>query len=80
MDLGAKSEIESIIAQLARDGVAVMMISSEMEELVRSCDRIVVLSEGRKVGQLIATEISEDRLVEMIAHGSDALDGGADVE
>jgi len=80
IDLGAKSEIENIIAQLAQDGVAVLMISSEMEELVRSCDRIVVLSDGRKVGQLIATEISEDRLVEMIAHGSDALEGAAHAE
>ena len=71
IDLGAKSEIEDIIAQLAANGVAVLMISSEMEELIRSCDRVVVLSEGRKVGQLTAREISEEHIMQMIAHGSE---------
>ncbi|MBC8373202.1 MAG: sugar ABC transporter ATP-binding protein, partial [Planctomycetes bacterium] len=70
IDLGAKSEIEDIIADLAGKGVAVLMISSEMEELIRSCDKIVVLSEGRKAGQLTAREISEERIVQMLAHGS----------
>ncbi|MDP6547022.1 MAG: sugar ABC transporter ATP-binding protein [Phycisphaerae bacterium] len=72
IDLGAKSEIEDIIADLAGNGVAVLMISSEMEELIRSCDKIVVLSEGRKVGQLAAREISEERIMQMLAHGSQA--------
>ncbi len=71
IDVGAKSEIEDIIAELAGNGVAVLMISSEMEELIRSCDTIAVLSEGRKVGQLAAREISEERIMQMIAHGSD---------
>ena len=78
IDLGAKSEIEEIIAELAGGGVAVIMISSEMEELIRSCDRIAVLSEGRKVGELTGREISEEHLVDMIAHGSQALEGAAD--
>jgi ABC-type sugar transport system ATPase subunit len=72
IDLGAKSEIEDIIAELAGNGVAVLMISSEMEELIRSCDTIAVLSEGRKVGQLAAREISEESIMQMIAHGSEA--------
>ena len=71
IDLGGKSEIESIVAELADQGVAILMISSEIEELIRSCDRIAVLSEGRKVGELAAREISEDRLVQLIAHGQD---------
>ena len=78
IDLGAKSEIEDIIAELSADGVAVLMISSELEELVRSCDRITVLSEGRKVGELTGREISEERLVDIIAHGADALEGAID--
>ena len=78
IDLGAKSEIEEIISELARDGVAVLMISSEMEELIRSCDRIAVLSEGSKVGELAAREISEERIVQMIAHGSELPEGAAD--
>ncbi len=76
IDLGGKSEIESIIADLAGRGMAIVMISSEVEELVRSCDRIAVLSEGRKVGELAAREISEDNLVRLIAHGHD---GGQEV-
>jgi monosaccharide-transporting ATPase len=78
IDLGAKSEVENIIAELSDAGVAVLMISSELEELVRSCDRIAVLSDGRKVGELAGREISEDRLVDIIAHGSGALEGSLD--
>jgi len=78
IDLGARSEIEGIIAGLARDGVAILMISSEMEELIRSCDRVVVLAEGRKVGELAAKEISEERITELIAHGIPAQEGEAD--
>jgi len=78
IDLGAKSEIEDIIADLAGRGVAVLMISSEMEELIRSCDRIVVLSEGRNVGQLAAREISEERIMHMFAHGNSGQQEGGD--
>lgn len=71
IDVGGKSEIESIITDLADKGVAILMISSELEELIRSCDRIAVLSEGRKVGELKAKEISEDSIMNMMAHGHD---------
>jgi ABC-type sugar transport system ATPase subunit len=71
IDVRGKSEIELIINELAERGVAVLMISSEMEELIRSCDRIAVLSEGRKVGELKANEISEERMMQMMAHGHD---------
>ena len=80
IDLGAKSEIEGIISELAGDGVAVLMISSEMEELIRSCDRIVVLSEGRKVGELAAKEISEEHIMQMIARGSESRQEAANAE
>jgi ABC-type sugar transport system ATPase subunit len=72
IDVGGKSEIESIITDLADKGVAILMISSELEELIRSCDRIAVLSEGKKVGELKAKEISEDGIMHMMAHGHDA--------
>ena len=70
IDIGGKAEIENIITELAGRGVAVLMISSEMEELIRSCDRIAVLSGGRKVGELAAREISEEHIMQMMAHGS----------
>jgi len=72
IDVGGKSEIEDIICELAEDGVAILMISSELEELIRSCDRVVVLSAGRKVGELGAREISEGSLLHMMAHGREA--------
>ncbi len=78
IDLGAKSEIEEIIAELSGAGMAVLMISSELDELVRSCDRIAVLSDGRKVGELSGREISEERLVNIIAHGTGAREGTVD--
>jgi ABC-type sugar transport system ATPase subunit len=71
IDVGGKSEIETIITELADRGVAILMISSEMEELIRSCDRVVVLSEGRKVGELGAAEISEESMMHLMAHGRD---------
>ncbi len=71
IDIGGKSEIENLIAELAGGGVAILMISSEMEELIRSCDRIAVLSEGRKVGELTAKEISQESIMHMMAHGRD---------
>jgi len=77
IDVGAKSEIEDIISELAGDGVAILMISSEMDELIRSCDRVAVLSEGRKVGELAAKEISEEHIMQMIAHGGEPREGAA---
>ena len=75
VDIGGKAEIENIITELADGGVAVLMISSEMDELIRSCDRIAVLSEGRKVGCLAAKEISEEQIMHMMAHGNDVREG-----
>jgi len=75
IDIGGKAEIESIITELAGGGVAILMISSEMEELIRCCDRIVVLSDGRKVGELAAREISEEHIMHMMAHGSAPREG-----
>lgn len=77
IDIGAKSEVGKIIAELADGGVAILMISSEMEELIRSCDRVAILSEGEKVGELGAKEISEEHIMRMIAHGSEARDEAA---
>ncbi|MEA4911223.1 MAG: sugar ABC transporter ATP-binding protein, partial [Oscillospiraceae bacterium] len=48
IDVGAKGEIEDLISEIASQGISVVYISSEIEELVRGCDRIVVLSDGKK--------------------------------
>lgn len=58
VDVGAKEGIYQIIEQLARNGVGVLVISSEMEELIRLCDRVYVAYEGRITGELLGDDIS----------------------
>ena len=50
--MGAKGEIEELIKQISDSGISVLYISSELDELVRECDRIVILHDGRNVGEL----------------------------
>ncbi len=76
IDVGAKAEIEKLIQQLAREGISVLYISSEIEELVRGCDRIAVLREGSVFGELFGEEITSDNLLHMIAGEDTAKTGG----
>ena len=62
-DVGAKSEIYSIINSLAQDGAAVIMISSEMEEIINMCDRAVVMRQGIVTGELDKKELNEQGLI-----------------
>jgi len=66
IDVGAKYEIYSIINELAAQGKAVIMISSEMPELLGMCDRIYVMNEGAFVGELAAHEASQERIMSLI--------------
>ncbi len=69
IDVGAKSEIEELIQELSQKGISVLMISSELAELERNCDRIVVMREGKKMGELKGDDISENQIMEAIASG-----------
>ena len=66
IDVGAKYEIYTIINDLATQGKAVVMISSEMPELLGMCDRIYVMNEGAFVGELIASEANQERIMSLI--------------
>ena len=66
IDVGAKYEIYTIIAQLAREGKCVIMISSEMPELLGMCDRICVLNEGAFVAEFTAAEASQEKIMRSI--------------
>jgi len=57
--VGAKVEIYSIMTALARNGVAIVMISSELPELLAMCDRFVVLAKGKSSGNFTCDEISD---------------------
>ncbi|MBV8141301.1 MAG: sugar ABC transporter ATP-binding protein [Verrucomicrobia bacterium] len=68
IDVGAKSEIERLIQSLRQDGLAVLFISSELEEVVRQSQRVVVLRDRRKVDELREGEISEGAIMQSIAN------------
>ena len=67
IDVGAKAEIEKLIASLRKQGLAILFISSELEEVVRDSQRVVILRDRRKVGELAGGEISEQAIMQMIA-------------
>lgn len=67
IDVGAKSEIEKLIQQMSDSGIAVLFISSEIEELARGCDRVAVLFNGLKTYELVGDEISYQHIVDSIA-------------
>ncbi|WCD93705.1 sugar ABC transporter ATP-binding protein [Microbacterium sp. nov. GSS16] len=74
IDVGAKAEIQEAVAALAEDGVAVVFVSSELEEVVRLSERIVVLKDHEKIGEIQnGPEVNAQQIVDVIAaHGTDA--------
>ena len=71
IDVGAKAEIEELIQELSAEGVSVLMISSEIAELERNCDRVIVMRDGKVAGEVTGQEIRQDRIMEIIASGSE---------
>ena len=67
IDIGAKAEIQSLINELAADGLGVLMISSELEELVEGSTRVVVLRDGRTVAELRGDAISQASIIHAMA-------------
>ena len=65
IDVGAKMEIYQLMRELSAQGMAIIMISSEMDELLGMSDRIVVMSEGRKAGELSKEEFNQERILNM---------------
>jgi ribose transport system ATP-binding protein len=72
IDVGAKAEILKLLRSLADEGLGVLMISSELEELIAAADHVTVLSDGTSVAQLVAGEITEEGLMTAMAHQQDA--------
>ena len=72
IDIGAKAEIEILIQELSDQGISVLMISSEIAELERNCDRVVVMRDGKAVGEVIDTAIDQTKIMELIAKGSES--------
>ena len=72
IDVGARAELETLIAGLRADGLAVLLISSELEEIVSLSTRVTVLRERRAVGELAGADVSLTRLLHAIAGGPPA--------
>ena len=72
IDVGAKAEIEKLVASLREKGMSVLFISSELEEVVRVSQRVIVLRDRRKAGELGGDEVNEHSIMNLIAgHGTD---------
>lgn len=72
VDVGAKSEIYRIMNQMARQGVAILMISSELPEVVGMSDRVYVMREGAIVGELQADEIGQESIMTLATGVNDS--------
>ena len=65
VDVGAKAEIYAIMSRLAKQGYAIIMVSSEMPEILGMCDRIYVMCKGRITGELPADRASQEKILEL---------------
>ncbi|KMK52557.1 D-ribose transporter ATP-binding protein [[Actinobacillus] muris] len=69
IDVGAKSEVHQVLFDMAKQGVAVLVISSDLPEIMAISDRIITLSEGRVTGEIHGDEATEEKLMSMMAIG-----------
>ena len=65
IDVGAKQEIYQLMEKLAKEGLAVLFVSSEMEEIMGMSDRTIVMHEGRITGELQRSELSEESIMQL---------------
>jgi inositol transport system ATP-binding protein len=66
IDVGAKAEIHKLMSRLAKTGKAIVMVSSELPEILGMSDRIVVMHEGEKKGELTRAEASQEKIMELV--------------
>ena len=71
IDVGAKSEIMDLVLTLAKEGMAILFISSELEEIVRCCNRVAVLRDRAKIAELDGADVDEGTILQTIARGSE---------
>ena len=67
IDVGSKAEIHGLIDQMASEGIAVLVISSEMPEIIGVSDRIITMREGRVTGEFFRGDITEEKLIRACA-------------
>jgi ABC-type sugar transport system ATPase subunit len=69
IDVGAKAEVHALMSQLAREGVAILMISSELPEVMGMADRLLVMREGRMVGEVSRAEATPEKMMTLMTTG-----------
>ena len=69
IDIGTKTEIQKLVLKLADEGKSVMFISSEIEEMLRTCNRMAVLRDGAKVGEISGDDLTQEGVMKAIAGG-----------
>ena len=73
IDVGAKQEIYELINELARQGKAVILISSELPELMGMSDRVIVMAEGRISGELKKEQIHQEKILELASKAQEVM-------
>jgi simple sugar transport system ATP-binding protein len=68
IDVGAKLEIEKLVRSLRERGLSVLFISSDLDEIARTCGRVAVLRDRKKVGELVGDDVRPDKILSVIAH------------
>ena len=69
IDIGTKVDIQKLVLQLAAEGKSVTFISSEIDEMLRTCSRLVVMRDGRVVGELSGADLTQNKIMATIAGG-----------
>ena len=69
IDVGTKTEIQRLVLELAREGMSITFISSEIEEMLRTCSRLIVMRDRKIVGELTGSELTQEQVMYTIAGG-----------
>ena len=69
IDVGTKTEIQKLILKLAQEGKAIAFISSELDEMMRTCSRMVIMRDRHKVGEVTGKDLNEEKIMQTIAGG-----------
>ena len=77
IDIGAKAEIQRLMLEMCGDGVSVIFISSELDEIIRCSNRVIVMRDREKVAELDGATCSQHQILSIIAEGSSAVGGAA---
>ncbi|MDR1495411.1 MAG: ATP-binding cassette domain-containing protein, partial [Clostridiales Family XIII bacterium] len=67
IDIGTKTEIQKLVLKLASEGISVAFISSEIEEMLRTCSRLVVMRDREKIGELTGADLNQNSIMKTIA-------------